>query len=143
MINTLSDVHIVARTLYGEARGEVDKVGLIALEAVASVIWNRWSAHPSYFGPTPRDVCLKPYQFSCWNKNDPNLKLLLSPLLSDHLYILYHDVAERFMGGRGEDVVHGSDHYHALWIDQPFWAYGKAPQIDIGVHRFYKLMSKH
>ena len=140
MIDIFSDTDIIARTLYGEARGEVAKVGIIALEAVASVIWNRWQSHPSYFGQTPRDVCLKPYQFSCWNKNDPNLKLLLSPL-NDILYDLCHDVAKRFITGRGVDVVHGSDHYHAVWIAPPSWAYEKKPVIDIGVHRFYKLMS--
>lgn len=30
MIETFSDVDIVARTLFGEARGEVAKVGLVA-----------------------------------------------------------------------------------------------------------------
>jgi hypothetical protein len=33
MIDTFSDADIIARTLYGEARGEVAKVGVIALEA--------------------------------------------------------------------------------------------------------------
>lgn len=139
MIHTFSDTDIIARTLYGEARGEVAKVGIIALEAIASVIWNRWKSHPLYFGKTPRDVCLKPYQFSCWNKNDPNLKLLLLPL-NNRLYDLCYEIAERFNAGRGTDVVHAADHYHALWIDAPSWTIGKPPVVDIGVHRFYKLM---
>lgn len=41
MIHNLSEIEIVARTLYGEARGEVAKIGPTALEAIASVIWNR------------------------------------------------------------------------------------------------------
>lgn len=143
MIDTFSDADIVARTLYGEARGEVAKVGLIALEAVASVIWNRWRIQPSYFGQTPREVCLKPYQFSCWNKNDPNLKLLLSSNITDETYSLCKMIAEEFLASRGEDVVNGSDHYHAVWLSPPTWAVGKLPVIDIGIHRFYRLISKH
>lgn len=141
MIDHYSDVEIIARTLYGEARGELAKVGIVGLEAIASVIWNRWRKHPSYFGRTPRDVCLKPYQFSCWNKDDPNLKLLLSSLNHDHLYNVCQNVVERFVSGAGIDVVNGSDHYYATWIDAPSWANGKTPIVDIGVHRFYKLMS--
>lgn len=143
MIETFSDADIIARTLYGEARGEVAKVGLIALEAVASVIWNRWRIHPSYLGTTPREVCIKPYQFSCWNKNDPNLGLLLSQKLTEETYSLCRMVAEEFLAGRGDDVVNGSDHYHTVWLSPPSWATGKLPVIDIGTHRFYRLISKN
>lgn len=139
MINTFSDIEIIARTLYGEARGEVPKVGIIGLEAVASVIWNRWRTKPGYFGTTPREVCLKPYQFSCWNESDPNFKLLLAPKIQDGTFALCRMVAEEYLCGRGEDVVNGSDHYHALWINPPTWAQGKHPVIDIGTHRFYRL----
>lgn len=143
MIQTFSDVDIIARTLYGEARGEVAKVGVIALKAVASVIWNRWRVQPLYFGITPREVCLKPYQFSCWNKNDPNLERLLTPHISDETYSLCKMVADEFLAGKGEDVVNGSDHYHAIWLAPPSWAIGKLPVIDIGTHRFYRLTSLH
>ena len=139
MIETFSDVDIIAHTLYGEARGEVAKVGLIALEVVASVIWNRWRAHPSYFGAIPREVCLKPYQFSCWNQNDPNFERLLAPHITDETYSLCRMVAEEFLAGRGEDVVNGSDHYHTVWLTPPSWTTGKLPVIDIGTHRFYRL----
>ncbi len=143
MIESFSDVDIVARTLYGEARGEVAKVGVIALKAVASVIWNRWRVQPSYFGQTPKDVCLKPYQFSCWNKNDPNLERLLVPQITDKTYSLCRMIAEEFLSGRGEDVVNGSDHYHTVWLATPSWATGKLPIVDIGNHRFYRLISKN
>jgi spore germination cell wall hydrolase CwlJ-like protein len=139
MITTFSDLDIIARTLYGEARGEVATIGLIGLEAVASVVWNRWRSNPAYFGKTPRDVCLKPYQFSCWNRDDPNLKVLLQPIIHDGTYALCRMVAEEFLAGRGSDVVNGSDHYHAVWMSPPSWAQGKNPEIDIGSHRFYRL----
>jgi hypothetical protein len=117
-------------------------VGIIGLEAVASVIWNRWRSKPSYFGKTPRDVCLKTYQFSCWNQNDPNLKVLLEPKINDGTYALCRMVAEEYLSGEGADVVNGSDHYHAIWINPPSWALGKNPVVDVGTHRFYRLTGK-
>lgn len=140
MIQKFSDLDIIARTLYGEARGEVANVGIIGLEAVASVIWNRWKSSPTYFGNTPRDVCLKPYQFSCWNKSDPNLKVLLEPNINDGTYALCRRVAEAYLSGYGDDVVKGADHYHAVWMTTPSWALGKNPVVDIGIHRFYRLL---
>lgn len=64
----LSDLEIFSLTVYGEARGEKVE-GQIA---VANVIKNR-----CVNGKTYRDICLAPYQFSCWNKNDPNRNMLL------------------------------------------------------------------
>ncbi|MBC8157732.1 MAG: cell wall hydrolase, partial [Alphaproteobacteria bacterium] len=61
------ELDIMARTVWGEARGE-DEIGKIA---VAHVIKNR-AKHPKWWGKTIMEVCLKPWQFSCWNKKDPN-----------------------------------------------------------------------
>lgn len=51
---------LVADTMFNECRGEI-KSGQMA---VASVIWNRAGGDPSKL----KAVCLKPKQFSCWNK---------------------------------------------------------------------------
>lgn len=139
MINKFSDVEIIARTLFGEARGEVEKVGILALEAIASVIWNRWLKNPKKFGESPREVCLKPYQFSCWNNNDPNLKLLLQTTINHDTYSLCHRVAEGFIAGNSMDVTSGADHYHSRWIQPPNWAVGRMPVTEIGNHYFYRL----
>lgn len=52
MIQHFSDLEIIARTLYGEARGEVNKAGVLALESICSVIWNRWQINPKRFNHT-------------------------------------------------------------------------------------------
>ena len=57
----------MAKTMWGEARGE-GKSGLVA---VGWVIRNRCQSG-GWFGNTIRKVCLKPYQFSCWNEDDCN-----------------------------------------------------------------------
>ena len=78
---TENDLQILARTLFGEARGEGDE----GLEAVACVIMNRYKSGKWFTGydvlngkkiPSVAQTCLKKAQFSCWNKNDPNYKLL-------------------------------------------------------------------
>ena len=54
-----TDVEILAKTLYGEARGE----GYNGLLAVATVIYNRAKGDKFKF----IKVCLQAKQFSCWN----------------------------------------------------------------------------
>lgn len=68
----LSDAQIMALTIYGEARGESVE-GQIA---VGSVILERVD-HRNWDGKTIREVCLKKWQFSCFNENDPNYGKLL------------------------------------------------------------------
>ncbi len=68
----LSEKQLMALTIYGEARGEPDK-GKIA---VGSVILERVE-HRDWDGKTIHEVCLKPWQFSCFNENDPNRGKLL------------------------------------------------------------------
>lgn len=67
MTLTAGDIDILARTIYGEARGEPWE-GKIA---VAWVVRNR-AERGGWWGDTIREVCLKPWQFSCWNETDPN-----------------------------------------------------------------------
>ena len=57
------DLDILARTLYGEARGEYSSSGPAALIAVGNVIVNRFEKG-GRFGKTLAEVCLKPKQFS-------------------------------------------------------------------------------
>ncbi|MDY6408142.1 MAG: cell wall hydrolase [Pseudomonadota bacterium] len=76
-----SETEILAKTLYGEARGE----GISGLEAVANVILNRVK-HPCWWGKSIQEVCLKPMQFSCWNTDDPNRKKLMEDLSADPVF---------------------------------------------------------
>ena len=62
-----------ALTIYGEARSE----NAASKRAIAWIIRNRFTkkkGEDSY-----RKIVLRPLQFSCWNKDDPNYKLLQSP----------------------------------------------------------------
>lgn len=67
----LSDSRLMALTIYGEARGEKYK-GRVA---VGSVILERVD-HRNWDGKTVSEVCLMPYQFSCFLPDDPNFPAL-------------------------------------------------------------------
>ncbi len=134
------DQQILARTIYGEARGEYTRSdgGLASLIAVGNVVMNR-TRHQKRFGQNMRDVCLKPYQFSCWNKGDPNLDKLMTIKGSDPLFNMCLEVAQHVMEGTWPDLTKGSDHYHATYV-APYWAKGQKPSLKLGRHVFYKLV---
>lgn len=66
------DIDILARTIYGEARGEKTA----GKKAVACVIMNRYKAKKWFSGKTIAETCQKPWQFSCWNKTTQTAKRL-------------------------------------------------------------------
>jgi hypothetical protein len=72
------DLSVMARTVFGEARGEPYQGRL----AVAHVILNRVRAG-GWFGASVSEVCLKRWQFSCWNPGDPNRARLFQVELDD------------------------------------------------------------
>lgn len=134
-----ADIQILARTIYGEARGEYRHVlgGLAALIAVGNVVINRLN-QKTWYGQTIQEVCQKPWQFSCWNVNDPNFKLLQAELIMDPMFDICLKVAEGVIAKQWPDLTDGCDHYHVTTI-KPKWAVGVAPKRQIGRHQFYDL----
>ena len=132
-------VDVLARTLWGEARGE----GTEGMKAVASVILNRAVVAQKkgkfWWGNNIIQICQKPYQFSCWNRSDPNFRKLQSVDEKDLYFATALRVAHRAVAGVLEDVTGGATHYHASSI-LPYWAKGKAPSSVIGAHKFYNLV---
>ncbi len=134
---TQEDIDIVARTLWGEARGENYQGRL----AVAWVVRNRATKSPAYNWPnTPKGVCLQPWQFSCWNENDPNLSELKQVTTQDPIFKECLAIAKFVLTGDIADPTLEADHYYASWIKTPPWAVGKKVTATIGQHRFYKLI---
>ncbi len=127
---------ILARTLYGEARGE----GLAGLEGVASVILNRVTLSKKrkgyWWGNTIKEVCLKPWQFSCWNEDDPNFRLIKAVKEDDKIFALCKRIARRAVSNVLNDTVNGATHYHHRNL-RPKWSEGKIPCAEIGSHLFY------
>jgi N-acetylmuramoyl-L-alanine amidase len=137
----LTDLEIVARTLYGEARGElrIPNVGERGYMGIANVISNRYVAQ-SWYGKTVRDVCLKPYQFSCWNRDDVNFSRICRPFIDDPAYKIAKRIASMMFDYTLPDITNGANHYHAASMPmRPRWAHTKTPVCTIGGHVFYKL----
>ena len=127
-------VDIMARTIWGEARGE----GYAAMTAVALVIKNR-AANPRWWGQDIVGVCKAPKQFSCWNGDDPNR---LACALVDKLDPVFRDaleIADHVVNGKVFDITNHADSYYANYIREPAWAMYRQPVAIIGSHRFYKL----
>lgn len=132
------EADVLARTLWGEARGE-GEAGMIA---VAAVILNRVARARRkgglWWGNDVIAVCQKPYQFSCWNKSDPNFKAVTGVDTADPHFVMALRIAKRAVRGRISDPTGGATHYHALGVT-PFWARGKTPCATLGRHVFYNI----
>lgn len=134
----LTDKQIIGLTIIGEARGEP----IEGQVAVGCVIRNRVYAH-SWFGKDWHDVCLKAWQFSCYNEGDPNRELLLKiaggdfgSLRPEMVQCMY--LAQGIIEGLILDNVGGANHYHDVSVF-PSWAKAKNPIAQKGELIFYKL----
>jgi len=125
---------IVARTLYGEARGQ-SKEGKIA---VANVMANRVKSGTAWWGYDLTSVCLWPLQFSCWNHDDRNRSVILKASRSnDPEFLECLEIAAETVGGSIRDNTSGSLHYVNPTVANPNWLRGKTPVITIGDHVFF------
>lgn len=140
-MSVATDLDTLARTIYGEARGEPFEGQL----AVAWVILNR-TARGGRFGTTVAEVCQRPKQFSCWNPDDPNYPMLLAANINQRPFLRAFGVACLALGHHPDlpDPTKGADHYVTLATPPdvstwpPSWAAGMTKTIAIGGHQFFR-----
>ena len=123
-----SEQRILAQTILAEARGD----GRAGMYAVAACIKVRAQKRNLSF----KQVCLQPYQFSCWNgKSLKSMEHLLKVPQAKYAIALAKNIKLL-----SRDFVGYANHYHATWMKKkPYWAKGKKPVKVIGQHAFYKL----
>lgn len=142
------DIDTLARTIWGEARGE----GLAGMKAVACVVMNRlakpgwWSRQKGDDIPddTVEAVCRDPYQFSCWLESDPNVSKLRLATKADKMFPEALQIAEMAVDGKLTDITNEATSYHTInpprdgmkW--PPYWADGMTECAQWGNHVFYK-----
>jgi spore germination cell wall hydrolase CwlJ-like protein len=141
----MNDLETVARTLWGEARGEKNK----GMAAVACVIVNRVrlareyitkhrvAAHPLFGNGSFSDCCLRRDQFSCWNEGDPNREKLLDVNPVDAQFSEAVHIADDALSGRLTDITKGATHYCRIDV-HPSWEKTMTQCAQIGKHAFYK-----
>ncbi len=130
---------VLARTIWGEARGE----GAKGMQAIANVILNRVAIADKrgsfWWGDDIIQVCQKPYQFSCWNRSDPNFQKLQQVNETDHDFATAKYIAQKGIEGKLKDITHGATHYHTK-TTKPYWAKSKTSCKVIGNHVLYALV---
>lgn len=133
-----NDIDVLARTLWGEARGE----GPAGQVAVAWTIRNRVNdgKAKSWWGEGYAGVCQAPYQFSCWNKNDPNYPYLSGAKeIPPSQYAIVMRSARAVVDGTTPDPTGGATHYYAKSMKTPpKWVVGAIKTVIIGNHVFFR-----
>ena len=127
-----SEHRVVAQTILAEARGD----GRAGMYAVAACIKVRAQKRKLSF----KQVCLQPYQFSCWNANDPNRKKMDMLLTLPQAEYAMH--LARNMDKVNTEAINNADHYMTvkLWkTGRVKWARGKKPVAFWGSHAFFRL----
>ena len=137
----LSDL-IVAATLFGEAGGE----GETGMKAVANVIKNRSISK----NQTPKEVVLKPKQFSMWNNlTDKKSQIDYVKSIKERAkknpidkqaWDLAKSLVSTHINQKGDDITNGAEYYHTVRI-LPKWAKDFQYTTTIGNHKFYKTKS--
>lgn len=117
------DLDIMARTLYGEAESGNESDA----RAIAHVILNRCD-YPNW-PDSPAEVCLQPWQFSCWNANDPGRARIAKA--SGAWFETCKEIAKLALDNRSNDPTHRSTHYYATYVKMPKWAKGKTPVYEV------------
>lgn len=121
-----ADLDTLVRTLHGEVRGE-PRDGAIA---VVHVIRNRAIRR----GTNAATECLRPWQFSCWNANDPNRKVIMGLRPDSEAYKHWVQIAEE--AWRMQDTTGGALHYFNPSIAAPAWRHEGRETLRVGGHSF-------
>lgn len=120
---------VPVKTLFLEARGE----GLIGMTAVAEVIRTR----AKNTGDTPTDVCMKAYQFSCYNpmKEAIKNKYRLSRMTGADWQL----AAKAWEESKHSNWTKGATLYANLGKCTPRWDWSKTVKTaKIGRHTFWR-----
>lgn len=123
-------IDTLARTLYGEAKAN----DATDATAIACVVMNRVEL-PNW----PNDVesvCLQPYQFSCWNANDPNRTRIFKATRGNHWFSRCLNIATEAVDGKLADPTTRSTHYHTPAV-KPAWSRKRKPVYKTYGHLFY------
>ena len=131
------NVDTLARTIYGEARGE----SALGRQAVANVVMNRVAladVHPHFGLGSVASACKAPGQFSCWSANDPNLFTITHVNDGTPLFAECLDIAQTAVDGQLDDATGGATYYANLDVCTPPWLGDATETVKIGKHTFFK-----
>jgi len=135
----LDDVHLMALTMFAEARDQ----GALGIIAVGSVILERVE-HRDWDGKTIKEVCLMPFQFSCYLPTDKQFGMLKklarnwddrNSILGVCLYF-----AEGLINGTVPRTPEIAEHHITQYLRtdcEATWEKDMTKIVTIGDHDFY------
>lgn len=133
---TAADVDVMARTIFGEARGETYygklAVGWSIRNRVTMDLWG--DKKPDWWGETISGVCLKKWQYTC--HSDHNAAKLAKVSLDDDAFKECFQAALCVITGWVPDPVFGATHYQVVGTNAK-WSIGHKPILTIGHHEFF------
>ncbi len=144
---TVEDV--IAATIVDEAGGE--KNAYEGMQAVLNVIMNRVNGDVRKAAMQ----CLKPYQFSGWNKvnkkDSDSIKKYIDSKKSHARFKIALDLVNQAKSGSLKDITSGANHFLNVQLTKQQRSSGKLPSwynkdkvvADIGRHQFLKLQEMH
>ena len=144
---TVEDV--IAATIVDEAGGE--KNALEGMQAVLNVIMNRVNGDVRKAAMQ----CLKPYQFSGWNKinkkDTEDIKQFIDSKKSHSKFKTALDLVNQAKSGSLKDITKGANHFLNVQLTKqqrkggnlPSWYNKDKVVADIGRHQFLKLQEMH
>ena len=129
------DREICALTIFCEASSASPQ----ERRCIAHTIINR--VRLGRYGKTPAAVCLKRYQFSEWNDDQPDNANLLrgaetpnaDPVMQDCIAAI-----DEVRSGSLFDLTHGATHYHDKSIAPPNWTVGAECSLVTDKFFFYR-----
>lgn len=125
------NVDWAARIAWGEARGEPDA----GMHAVLNVMMNR-KQDPRFPGSLA-GVARQPFQFTAYNRGDPNREKLLAVTYDDLQFRRARRLAAFAQIGLLWDVTDGATYFHTTEIDRPSYLLDAEVSTVIGNHVFY------
>jgi N-acetylmuramoyl-L-alanine amidase len=131
---------LLAMLVFGESRSEPFQAQI----GVANVACNRMRA--GTFGQGIAEVALRPFQFSCFLKDDPNYEKLMDPLAHEPAKIwtdCYHAASYAWMK-QTVDPTRGAIFYHDSSLKSAPHAWGEVERTAvIGRLSFYRLVLRN
>lgn len=127
-LDKYTDVEIVAATICAEAGGEPWAGQIMCGEVIAN--------RAKKTGLTPKQICLQPRQFSCWN-NKGQMELRMQTMRRHPAWEDCRTIAESICRP-GYKTVSPVTHYANLALCSPAWAVSMEKIAVVGRHTFFK-----
>lgn len=124
MIEQQRESCVMALLLCGEARGEQDAGGRLEAVAMAAVYWTAKNRRnrSRWLSLSLREIALQPWQFSCFNKNDPNREKLQDLWKTDPVTWERADTVCDLVESGFPDPTGGATHYCTRTLNgKPLW----------------------